>query len=215
LSRSMIVKYEVDDRLYFYIPTFQRYQSGTKKEAESVLPDPPELVGSKSGVSPDKVGAAESASASASVNEFESESESLRKDSLSISGSKKFSKYETAEAANQFHSNYQQAESLYQKITDQVCIPPDKAGEALETLQNILDHYQCDFENAVEAGKPVFAEWCSTRGKTGKYYNKTNVGWLSKWLERLAPTPEHSTVASYADRIRQDAEDARRRHGQQ
>ena len=65
-SRGMIVRYEVNGRKYFYVPTFKSYQSGTKKEAKSLLPAPPEELRSSSGVDQEEVGAAESASASES-----------------------------------------------------------------------------------------------------------------------------------------------------
>ena len=35
----------------------------------------------------------------------------------------------------------------------------------------------------------MFAKWCSTQGKSGRFYSKTNPAWLGKWLEELAPAP--------------------------
>lgn len=75
-DRGMIVRYSANNRLYFCIPTFKKYQKGTEKEAESLLPSPPELVKSSSGVDQAQVGAAESASESESA--FESEEELVR-----------------------------------------------------------------------------------------------------------------------------------------
>jgi DnaD/phage-associated family protein len=76
-QRGLILRYEVDGRKYFLIVNFKKYQTGTEKEARSVLPAPitpkgdsvpsQELVESKSGVDTEEVGLA--ASASASVNE--------------------------------------------------------------------------------------------------------------------------------------------------
>ena len=87
-EKKMIVRYQVNGHKYFFVPTFKDYQSGTQKEAESLLPGPPdplqdnsrvtpELLQSCSGVDPEEVRAAESASASESESEsaFESESE--------------------------------------------------------------------------------------------------------------------------------------------
>lgn len=42
LSREMILEYEVDNRNYFYIPTWQDYQTGISREADSLLPEPPQ-----------------------------------------------------------------------------------------------------------------------------------------------------------------------------
>jgi hypothetical protein len=41
-DRGMIVPYVVDDRQYFYVPTFHRYQGDTTREAETNYPPPPE-----------------------------------------------------------------------------------------------------------------------------------------------------------------------------
>jgi len=51
-DKKMIIRYQVDCKKYFYIPTFKTYQSGTSKEAPSNLPCPPELVKSSSGANP-------------------------------------------------------------------------------------------------------------------------------------------------------------------
>ena len=57
-NREMIKTYKVGSREYFYLPKWKNYQSGTKKEAESLLPAPPELVKSSSGVNKEEVSAA-------------------------------------------------------------------------------------------------------------------------------------------------------------
>ena len=58
-NRAMIKVYEVGGREYFYIPKWKNYQSGTKKEAESLLPVPPELLQTNSEVNKEQVSAAE------------------------------------------------------------------------------------------------------------------------------------------------------------
>ena len=68
-GRKMIVRYATNGRNYFYIPTFQSYQTGTKKEASSLLPPPATELQTSSRQAPEEVSAAESASASASVFE--------------------------------------------------------------------------------------------------------------------------------------------------
>lgn len=71
-SRGMITRYKVASRSYFYLPSWTTYQSGTEKEAASVLPPPPELVKSSSGASQEQVDVAASASVNESVNASES-----------------------------------------------------------------------------------------------------------------------------------------------
>lgn len=39
-GRCMLVRYEVDGRHYFHVPTFEKYQGKTDREAASVIPDP-------------------------------------------------------------------------------------------------------------------------------------------------------------------------------
>lgn len=60
-ERGMIERYEVAGRRYFHVPTWEKYQGNTAREAESELPPPPalrptqELVVSNSGVSQELV----------------------------------------------------------------------------------------------------------------------------------------------------------------
>lgn len=42
-DRGMIVRYKVEGREYFHVPTFAKHQGDTKREAASVLPEPPHL----------------------------------------------------------------------------------------------------------------------------------------------------------------------------
>ena len=81
-EHKMIVRYEVDGRKYFFIPTFKKYQTGTQKEAKSTLPAPEQLQ-RNSGAGNDVVGVVESASASA-LYCIESESVTERKEIFSI-----------------------------------------------------------------------------------------------------------------------------------
>jgi len=53
--RGMIVRYQVEDRGYFYVPTFHRYQGNTAKEAASEYPAPPEQDVADSGPTPELV----------------------------------------------------------------------------------------------------------------------------------------------------------------
>jgi hypothetical protein len=46
-DRGMIVVYSIKDRIFFYLPTFKNYQTGTDKEAKSSIPAP-ELLQSNS-----------------------------------------------------------------------------------------------------------------------------------------------------------------------
>jgi hypothetical protein len=119
--------------------------------------------------------------------------------------SSSFSETETSEAISEWgNKSIQEAEHLYLDITQQICIPGPNTEAALEMLTNILDYYEHDSVKAAAAGKPVFSEWCNTRGKTGRNYSPTNPAWITKWLERLAPRPKVDTVDSIAQRVARD-----------
>lgn len=111
-----------------------------------------------------------------------------------------FSQFDTSNAISQFGDNSARlAHNLYCSITGQMSIP-SAAQSALEDLKTILDYYDHDIARAKESGHPVFAEWCNTIGKSGRKYSAINPGWISKWLERIAPRPEANEAESYADR---------------
>jgi hypothetical protein len=42
-SKGMIIRYLAAGRSYFYLPTWKKYQSGTEREAISILPAPPTI----------------------------------------------------------------------------------------------------------------------------------------------------------------------------
>jgi hypothetical protein len=74
-SRKMIMRYKIGGKSYFYIPTFKTYQTGTEREAQSVLPAPQYKVQTNSGVIQEEVKSNSLTYASASVNESESVNE--------------------------------------------------------------------------------------------------------------------------------------------
>ena len=67
-QRGMIVRYIVNGKNYFFIPSFDKYQSHLEREAKSILPAPETLM-SNSGVTPEEVKRKSTTYASASVNE--------------------------------------------------------------------------------------------------------------------------------------------------
>lgn len=115
-----------------------------------------------------------------------------------------FSSFETSQAIERFNDNHaRSAEKLYQQVTGQISIPAMSMSQALTDLETLLDHYGKNWDRAVSEGKDIFSGWCNTTGKSGKNYSPTNTGWLSKWLERIAPRPEaqDTTVSSIAERM--------------
>jgi hypothetical protein len=119
--------------------------------------------------------------------------------------SSSFAPIEISEAITQWgNKSAQDAQKLYLAITDQFCIPQPDLETVEESLGSILDYYDHDIAKATALGKPVFSEWCNTRGKSGRNYSPTNTAWITKWLERLAPRPKVDTVDSIAQRVARD-----------
>ena len=77
-DRGLITQYVSDNRKYFYVNKFKAYQTGTEKEAKSVLPCPPDLLTTNFGVGQEKV----KADCIALVSESESDIESGAPDSF-------------------------------------------------------------------------------------------------------------------------------------
>jgi len=95
-----------------------------------------------------------------------------------------------------FDATGRDCEGLYRDVTGQITIPSDQRPRALEDLGTILAHYQGDAVQAARVGTRVFRRWCNARGKTGKFYSRTNSGWLSWWLEEIAPAPPGAVDAN-------------------
>lgn len=68
-QRGMIVRYIVNGKNYFFIPSFDKYQSHLEREAKSILPAPETLM-SNSGVTQEEIKRKSMTYESASVNEF-------------------------------------------------------------------------------------------------------------------------------------------------
>lgn len=68
IERGMVIIYTVDGKTYFYTPTFKNYQTGTEREARSVLPAPQEVL-SRSREGQELVEVAATATAYESVSE--------------------------------------------------------------------------------------------------------------------------------------------------
>jgi hypothetical protein len=73
IDKKMIITYQPNGHEYFYIPTWKEHQSGTHKEALSLLPPPPDNVQTKSDLNPKAVGVLASASESESASVYESD----------------------------------------------------------------------------------------------------------------------------------------------
>lgn len=82
-------------------------------------------------------------------------------------------------------------EQICQKVTGQPTIPPDQYSTTIELLKFIIPNYDNE-QKLIDAGKGHFTRWCNTRGKNGRYYSRTNYGWISWWYESIAPDPDQS-----------------------
>ena len=154
-SHEMIHRYSVNDRDYFYISTFKDYQSGTQKEAKSLLPSPPEKLQRSSREVQEQVCVAES--------ESESESESMAETNKNA-----------PTPAYQF--------SIPKIIADATGLSafPPKQYDRIEQIQCLLDvHGQ---EKVTQAFKNQYQKWTHTKSKDGRYYNGLNFAWID-WAQ--------------------------------
>lgn len=163
IDRKMIIVYEVDGRQYFYIPTWKTYQSGTKKEAPSVLPVPPELVRTYSGVEKERGRVAESESASASESAFESESESELKEDPELEGISPFTLDERIEE--------HELATIYMNVTGNMGLPV-KATDRRAILDSLREIHSNKNSHTADYLRPFFKAWCE------RSYSKINPGWL-------------------------------------
>lgn len=154
-NQGMIVRYQVGNRKYFYIPTFGNYQTGLEKEAKSAIPAPPvlsvtpELVESYSGVTPETRRALASASESESVNESDIDLESEIEPETEVIDEP--AKAEDWQVADPFDVNKLQAEQL----TGVLAIQGD-----IETLKAWADIPPAEFGDILGAA----LHWRKTQG---------------------------------------------------
>ena len=104
-----------------------------------------------------------------------------------------------AAAVSSFHTHSHEPAKLYIEATGQASIPSNQFELAISMLQDVLDHYGDNYEAALTLCKKHFIEWCKTLNKQGRPYQRTNVNWLTKVLEDLAPLPEGSTETIETD----------------
>lgn len=189
-NKGMIIFYQVEGHSYFYIPTFKTYQSGTQKESKSVLPDPPELLQSNSGVSKEQVSAAESAYESESESVIESES--LLKD-LNAQKHKKTLPSEM------------DVGRIFTEVTGMVFIPSgDHRGEYIESVLQMLQTYGHD--ETLERMKAAYNAWKGQHTKDGRQYSKTNLAWINYAVAGEVPggNGSSSKVKSVAEEIAEE-----------
>jgi hypothetical protein len=154
IERKMIISYEVNGHVYFYVPNFKKYQVHTEREAASLLPAPPAIdeLQSKSGVTPELV------RQSSLTYESESESESV----LILNAKKTFSIVD--------------AEKALLQVTEFVSLP-STYHSFLESILDLLQNY--GWKETIERLTKAKDNWINQKNKTnGARYKLTNPGWI-------------------------------------
>jgi hypothetical protein len=167
-QRGMIIVYEVDGRSYFYIPSWKTYQSGTQKEAASVLPAPPDLLLSSAGVAPELGRVAASASASESESVGESESALVADPETDpvdpeLNGINQFTREEVSEERDLV--------TIYMNVTGNMGLPV-KSADRKALIESLRDIHANKNSHTADYLRPFFKAWCD------RNYSKTNIGWL-------------------------------------
>lgn len=161
-ERELIVRYAVSGRQYFYVASFKKHQTGTEKEAKSVLPAPEEgqeLLKSRSGVDREKVCAA--ASASVSDSAFESVS-------ASYSDSSDDDEYELDELDE---LTPKEAERIPEIV---VFRQATKRMPGRPTYRKVVETIR-KYKLTVKMLKPYWEAW-NERG-----FRPENLAWLTEW----------------------------------
>lgn len=163
-GRKMLVRYEVNGRHYFYLPTFKLYQTGTQYEAKSVLPAPiPEVTAKlpqgNLEVAAEQVPAVASASASAIVSESVIESE--------IGGK--------SEIPEKLALTDMWCEGIVRTVTGWACCPTGSRIEVYEVLRNTRPLY--DSEADYTADLQDYFKEAHTR-----YPHSAGTWWITEWF---------------------------------
>lgn len=75
-DKKMIVRYQVEDRCYFWVPTFKDHQRGLDKEAESLFPSPPDQLPTSSEHTPDQLSTKSRSNTDSNTDSYVDEGES-------------------------------------------------------------------------------------------------------------------------------------------
>lgn len=153
--RRMIRRYEINNRKYFDLPTFQTYQSGTDKEAKSVLPPAPELLPTNSVPAPELV----------RVNTIQYNAEA---EADAPASAKPPPEAATPRPATALPTEMD-LERIFTQVTGLMTIPATSRADDYERLHAIYNNKRGD---SVEYLRPFWKAW------TDRGYNKSNTAWL-------------------------------------
>lgn len=178
-EREMIKIYKVQGREYYYISKWKHYQRGTEKEAKSLLPCPPELVKSYSGVDQELVGVAESVNES--FKSFKS-FKSLNVLNESFNGFNSMIEEEASKTLEWSDKTFAQIGKvdyvkIWSLVTGQAMFPGSKADEVMNAMNALSEKYVTP-GSMVDYLKPYFEKWITTRTRSGLPYKKNNIAWL-------------------------------------
>lgn len=187
-DRGMLIRYQVDDRPYFYVPTFQKYQGNTSREAESIFPLPPDELMSSSRVGHDQL---EKESRLDVDVDVDSDSEEMQKrgDAEVDAKNRDIDIPQTPKQAGE-HPDI----IIFQEATGR--IPGIKQYRTvIETIQYIKDSCPAGTD-VITYLKPFWLAWRSRRSKDGREYDKTNLAWLTEWAVNNHIPPRYRTPES-------------------
>lgn len=184
IDHNMAIKYEIDNRFYFYVPSFKKYQRGLEKEAASVLPDPveqslpaltevtPELGESKGRVTPE-LGESMSLSNGTELNLTQTQTEQ------NVNSRKPREKEPPAAAPALSQQFFDPAWpiSVFSRVTQMPGIPGSDLPRVMDALESLRPRFSTEVE-MVDYLKPYFDGWIKRRTKDGRVYSKSNCAWL-------------------------------------
>lgn len=183
-KHGMIEIYTVDERQYFWVPTFKTYQRGFEKEAPSILPAPSSNNNS--------VPTQELLKSESSLNAY-TESNAYTEAEVEPSSSVipvLSSDWQPETPLN--YESYKAVEKENSVLLDNIFMgvtsfyPTKDAPACRRAITLICERKNIPLvasnsEKIKDVLRPFFTTWCKRKGQNGNYYSKTNSTWLTEW----------------------------------
>jgi len=106
---------------------------------------------------------------------------------------------EEEEIKNAPASSTQDIIRIISHATGMVAIPP-KENQRIEQIWSLLDAY--GEEKVTSALKRNYERWCSTRTEDGRFYKRTNFGWVDWAMEELSGGESVGKPLSFIEELR-------------
>lgn len=173
---GMIEIYSVDDRLYFWVPTFKTYQRGFEKEAESILPPPP--TENNSGLTPEQVGSKSCLNADAEAEAYTDAEEEVTPNASPAIPLNRESFIAFEKSDNLLLDN------IFLEVTS--FYPPRDIDRVRETIRLIAARNKLEIKpqtvpKIASVLRHYYLDWIKRKNRSGTPYPRSSLVWLLEW----------------------------------